>query len=71
VGNDRVDGTDLIDGIELGLVINGTLVGPIDIGSKGSVWLLEMKVFGVHAVGAVDGCGPTHAEDSMPTGFHN
>ena len=54
VGDDRVDGADLVDGIEFGLVKNGALVGPIDIGNKGRVWLLEMEVLGTHAVGAVD-----------------
>ena len=37
MGDNSINGADLIDGIELGLVINGTLVGPVNIGSKGSV----------------------------------
>ena len=54
VGDDGIDGADLIDGIEFGLVINGTLVGPVNIGSEGRVWLLEMEVLGVHPIGTVD-----------------
>ena len=46
MSNDGVDGTDLIDGIEFFLVINGSFVWPIDIGVKGSVWLLKMEMLG-------------------------
>ena len=61
MGDDGIDGADLVDGIEFGLVINGALIGPIDIGSEGGVGLLEMEMLGVHAIGAVDGCGSTYA----------
>ena len=71
MGDDSIDSTDFIDGIELCFVINRALVGPIDIGDKWGVWLLEMEVLGVHAVGAVDGCGSAHAEDGVPAGFHH
>ena len=71
MGDDGIDGADFVDGIEFGLVINWSLVWPIDIGGKGSVWLLEMEVLGVHAVGAVDGCGSAYAEDGVPADFHH
>ena len=58
--DDGIDGADLIDGIEFGLVINGSFVGPIDIGNKGRILLLKMEVLGVHAIGAVDGGCPTY-----------
>ena len=61
MGDDCVDGTDLVDDIELCLVINGSLVGPIDIGSKGRIRLLEMKVFGAHPIRPIDRCGSTYA----------
>lgn len=61
VGDDRVDGADLIDGIEFGLVINGALIGPIDIGSEGGVGLLEMEMLGAHPIRPIDGCGSTYA----------
>ena len=61
MGDDCIDSADLVDGIQFGLVINGSLVGPIDIGSERGVGLLEMEVLGVHAVGAVDGYCPTYA----------
>ena len=61
VRDDGIDGAGLVDGIEFGLVINGTLVGPIDIWSTGSVRLLKMEMLGVHAVGSVGGCRPTYA----------
>ena len=60
VGDDGIDGADLIDGIKLGLVINGTLVGPINVGNKGGIRLLEMEVFRAHPISSVDGCGSAH-----------
>ena len=54
MSDDSIDGAGLVDGIEFCLIINGTLVGPVNIGSEGRVWLLEMEVLGTHAVGAVD-----------------
>ena len=70
-GNDGIDGADFVDGIKFGLVINWSLVGPIDIWGEWGVWLLEMEVLGVHTVGAVDGCGSTYAKDGVPAGFHH
>ena len=70
MSDDRVDGTDLVDGIEFGLVINGSFIGPVNVGDKGRVWLLEMEVLGVHAVGAVDGCGSTHTKEGMSASLH-
>ena len=61
VGDNRIDGANLVYGIELVLVINGSLIGPVNIGDKGRIWLLEMEVFGVHAVGAINGGCPTYA----------
>ena len=60
MSDDSIDGADLVDGIELGLVINGTLVGPVNIGNKRRVWLLEMEVFRAHPIRPIDGCGSTH-----------
>ena len=71
VRDDRIYGADLIDGIEFCLIINGSLVGPVNIGNKGRVCLLKMEMLGGHPIGAVDGCGSTHTKDSMPTSFHN
>ena len=71
MGNDGIDGADFVDGIKFGLVINWSLVGPIDIWGELGVWLLEMEVLGVHTVGAVDGCGSTYAKDGVPAGFHH
>lgn len=70
VSDDRIDGKDLIDCIEFCLVINGSFVGPIDIGNKRRVWLLKMEVLGGHAICAVNGCGTSHAENGVSAGFH-
>lgn len=71
MGDDGIDGTDFVDGIELCFVINTALVGPVNVRDERGVWLLEMEVSGVHAVGAVDGCGSAHAKDGVPAGFHH
>ena len=70
MGDDGIDSTDIVDGIEFGLVINGSFVGPVNVGDKGRVWLLEMEMLGVHAVGAVDGCCSTHTKDGMSASLH-
>lgn len=69
MGDDGIDGTDLIDGIELALVVERTLVWPIDIGGKGSVWFLEMEVRRVHSTGAVDRGCTSHTENGVSAGF--
>ena len=61
MSDDGIDSTNLVDSLEFCLVINGPLVGPIDIGSKWLIRLLEVLVLRIHAIGSVDGCGPTHA----------
>ena len=71
MGDDGIDGADLVDGIEFCLVINGALVGPVNVGNKGRVGLLEMEVLGVHAIGAVDGCGTSHTKDGVSTSLHH
>lgn len=69
MSNDGVDGTDLIDGIEFFLVINGSFVWPIDIGVKGSVWLLKMEMLGAHPIRPIDGGCTTHTENGVSAGF--
>ena len=69
-GDDGVDGTNLVDGIEFSLVINGSLVGPVNIGNKGRVRLLKMEVHGVHTIGAIDGCGSSRTKDGVPASLH-
>ena len=59
--DDGIDGADLVDGIEFGLVINGSFIGPIDIGYKGRVRLLEMEVFGAHPISPINGGCSTYA----------
>ena len=71
MGDDCINGTEIVDGVEFGLVINWPFIRPVDVGGKWGIWLLEMEVLGVHAVGTVNGCGSAYAEDSMSAGFHN
>ena len=71
MGDNGIDGTDLIDGIEFAFVIKWTLVWPIVVGDKGSVWLLKMEVFGTHKIGAVDRGRTTTAEDGVSAGFYH
>ena len=67
MGDDNIDGTLPVNGIQPCFVIYRCFVRPIDIGR-------ELTVTGLHAVlvhppSPVDGDGTAHTEDGMPAGF--